>query len=187
MKQYTADKHAQYTLQIAAPVVSAVLIGLIWYFLAVLPHWMLWTLTVIVAAAAVLLSTLLLPMWFCTIVYSVSATHITRKCGIFFVQEQTMRTQALQFSSIFRAPFSEKNGMNFIPLHAYGGTVILAFLSRSDAEEIQAFLQKTVYSHSQRVVEQPVLPEEGPDFDVFESAMQETKAPPADDTERSEP
>ena len=55
------------------------------------------------------------------------------------------------------------------------------------AEEIQAFLQKTVYSHSQRVVEQPVLPEEGPDFDVFESAMQETKAPPADDTERSEP
>ena len=36
-------------------------------------------------------------------------------------------------------------------------------------------------------VEQPVLPEEGPDFDVFESAMQETKAPPADDTERSEP
>ena len=159
MKQYTADKHAQYTLQIAAPVVSAVLIGLIWYFLAVLPHWMLWTLTVIVAAAAVLLSTLLLPMWFCTIVYSVSATHITRKCGIFFVQEQTMRTQALQFSSIFR----------------------------SDAEEIQAFLQKTVYSHSQRVVEQPVLPEEGPDFDVFESAMQETKAPPADDTERSEP
>ena len=177
MKQYTADKHAQYTLQIAAPVVSAVLIGLIWYFLAVLPHWMLWTLTVIVAAAAVLLSTLLLPMWFCTIVYSVSATHITRKCGIFFVQEQTMRTQALQFSSIFRAPFSEKTGMNFI----------LAFLSRSDAEEIQAFLQKTVYSHSQRVVEQPVLPEEGPDFDVFESAMQETKAPPADDTERSEP
>ena len=171
MKQYTADKHAQYTLQIAAPVVSAVLIGLIWYFLAVLPHWMLWTLTVIVAAAAVLLSTLLLPMW----------------CGIFFVQEHTLRTQALQFSSIFRAPFSEKTGMNFIPLHAYGGTVILAFLSRSDAEEIQAFLQKTVYSHSQRVVEQPVLPEEGPDFDVFESAMQETKAPPADDTERSEP
>ena len=113
MKQYTADKHAQYTLQIAAPVVSAVLIGLIWYFLAVLPHWMLWTLTVIVAAAAVLLSTLLLPMWFCTIVYSVSATHITRKCGIFFVQEQTMRTQALQFSSIFRAPFSAQSFWHF--------------------------------------------------------------------------
>lgn len=143
MKQYTADKHAQYTLQIAAPVVSAVLIGLIWYFLAVLPHWMLWTLTVIVAAAAVLLSTLLLPMW-----SAPSSTAFRRrispgKCGIFFVQEQTMRTQALQFSSIFRAPFSEKTGMNFIPLHAYGGTVILAFLSRSDAEEIQEFLQKT--------------------------------------------
>lgn len=43
MKQYTADKHAQYTLQIATPIVTAVLIGLVWYFLAVLPHWLLWT------------------------------------------------------------------------------------------------------------------------------------------------
>ena len=33
MKQYTADKHAQYTLQIATPIVTAVLIGLVWYFL----------------------------------------------------------------------------------------------------------------------------------------------------------
>ena len=102
MKQYTADKHAQYTLQIAAPVVSAVLIGLIWYFLAVLPHWMLWTLTVIVAAAAVLLSTLLLPMWFCTIVYSVSATHITRKCGIFFVCAPRRSSSAAFFVRRFR-------------------------------------------------------------------------------------
>jgi len=103
MKQYTADKHAQYTLQIATPIVTAVLIGLIWYFLAVLPHWLLWTLTAVLAAAAILLSTLLLPMWFCTVTYCVSATHITRKCGIFFIQEQVMRTQALQFSSIFQA------------------------------------------------------------------------------------
>lgn len=92
MKQYTADKHAQYTLQIATPIVTAVLIGLIWYFLAVLPHWLLWTLTAVLAAAAILLSTLLLPMWFCTVTYCVSATHITRKCGIFFIQEQVMRT-----------------------------------------------------------------------------------------------
>ena len=136
MKQYTADKHAQYTLQIATPIVTAVLIGLIWYFLAVLPHWLLWTLTAVLAAAAILLSTLLLPMWFCTVTYCVSATHITRKCGIFFIQEQVMRTQALQFSSIFQAPFADATGMNFIPLHAYGGTVILSFLSSSDAAEI---------------------------------------------------
>ena len=64
-----------------------------------------------------------------------------------------MRTQALQFSSIFQAPFADATGMNFIPLHAYGGTVILSFLSSSDAAEIQAFLQKTVYSHSQRTLE----------------------------------
>ena len=186
MKQYTADKHAQYTLQIATPIVTAVLIGLVWYFLAVLPHWLLWTLTAVLAAAAILLSTLLLPMWFCTVTYCVSATHITRKCGIFFIQEQVMRTQALQFSSIFQAPFADATGMNFIPLHAYGGTVILSFLSSSDAAEIQAFLQKTVYSHSQRfwlnfarenekvLLHSEFIPQE-PQFDAFESAVQ----PPA--------
>ena len=57
MKQYTADKHAQYTLQIATPIVTAVLIGLVWYFLAVLPHWLLWTLTAVLAAAAISLTT----------------------------------------------------------------------------------------------------------------------------------
>ena len=149
----------------------------------------------VLAAAAILLSTLLLPMWFCTVTYCVSATHITRKCGIFFIQEQVMRTQALQFSSIFQAPFADATGMNFIPLHAYGGTVILSFLSSSDAAEIQAFLQKTVYSHSQRTLEVPVagnpadIPQE-PQFDAFESAVQ----PPAgtgsnaeDPPERSSP
>lgn len=154
MKQYNADRHAQYTLQIAAPILAAVLIFFAWYFLAFLPHWMLWTLTVLFTAAAVLLSTLILPMWFCTVSYTVSDTHITKRCGIFFIQEQTMRTQALQFSSTFRMPGSNKTGMNFIPLHAYGGTVFLAFLSQSDAEEIQAFLQKTVYQNGQLQTEQ---------------------------------
>lgn len=154
MKHYTADRHAQYTLQVVTPVVALILIGLIWYFLPFLPHWLLWTLTILLGAAAAVFSGILLPMWFCTIGYSVSATHITRHGGILFRQEQTMRTQALQFSSVFRMPFSWKTGMNFIPLHAYGGTVILAFLSTSDAEEIQAFLQKTVYSGDQN----PALP-----------------------------
>ncbi|MGN1403283.1 MAG: hypothetical protein ACI4XB_03050 [Ruminococcus sp.] len=153
MKQYSADRHAQYTLQIATPILAVVLIILVWYFLAFLPHWILWTLTVVFAAAAALLSTLFLPMWFCTVSYTVSDTHITKRCGIFFIQEQTMRTQALQFSSTFRMPGSDKTGMNFIPLHAYGGTVFLAFLSQSDAAEIQAFLQKNVYQNGQTQVE----------------------------------
>lgn len=106
-----------------------------------------------------------------------------------------MRTQALQFSSIFQAPFADATGMNFIPLHAYGGTVILSFLSSSDAAEIQAFLQKTVYSHSQRTLEVPAagnpadIPQE-PQFDAFESAVQppaETGSDAEDPPERSSP
>ena len=77
----------------------------------------------------------------------------------------------------------------------YGGTVILSFLSSSDAAEIQAFLQKTVYSHSQRTLEVPVtgnpadIPQE-PQFDAFESAVQPpsgTGSNAEDPPERSSP
>lgn len=147
MKEYKADRRAQHTLQILTPIIAAVLIWLLWYFLAILPNWLLWGLTIPLIAAAVLLSTLLLPVWFRTVSYTISETHIVKRCGIFFIREQTMRTQAIQFSTIFRLPAAAKTGMNFIPLHAYGGTVCLAFLSQQDADEIQAFLHRSVYRH----------------------------------------
>lgn len=78
-------------------------------------------------------------MWFGSVSYIISDTHITKRCGIFFIQEQTMRLQALQYSTIIRTPVSEKTGMNFIPLHAYGGMILLAFLKPEDAQEIQKF------------------------------------------------
>lgn len=151
MKQYTADRQAQRVLQAATPMAAAILLFLIWYFLAILPDWLLWTLTVLLLLAAILMAVLLIPMWFNTVSYTVSATHITKRCGIIFLREQTMRTQALQYCTILRAPFSQKTGLNFIPLHAYGGTILLSFLRREDAEEIQVSLQNTVYNRPQSV------------------------------------
>ncbi len=145
MKQYTADCHAQYILQVAVPIAALILILLLWYFLPFLPHWLLWVITVVLAAAAAVLSACFLPLWFGSVSYTISETHITKHCGIIFMQEQTMRTQALQYSTILHTPFSAKSGLNFIPLHAYGGTIYLAFLRKQDAEEIQRFLQHTVY------------------------------------------
>ena len=124
MKQYTADRQAQRVLQAATPMAAAILLFLIWYFLAILPDWLLWTLTVLLLLAAILMAVL---------------------------REQTMRTQALQYCTILRVPFSQKTGLNFIPLHAYGGTILLSFLRREDAEEIQVFLQNTVYNRPQSV------------------------------------
>lgn len=145
MKQYSADRHAQYILQIAIPVSGILLVGMAWYFLAILPHWLLWTLTILILTAAFVMSVVLLPMWFGSVSYIVTDTHITKRCGIFFIQEQTMRLQALQYSTIFRTPAAKKTGMNFIPLHAYGGTILLAFLKPEDAREIQKFLGRKVY------------------------------------------
>lgn len=145
MKQYTANSHAQYILQVTIPIAAIILIFLLWYFLPFLPHWLLWVITVVLNTAAAMLSACFLPLWFDSVSYTISETHITKRCGIIFVQEQTMRTQALQYSTILRTPFSAKSGLNFIPLHAYGGTIYLAFLRKQDAEEIQHFLQHTIY------------------------------------------
>ncbi len=145
MKEYKADRRAQVTIQVVSLIGTAVLIGLIWYFLIFFPRWLLWTLTVILIAAAVILSVFLLPEWLRRLSYTVSETHITRRGGIFFVHEQIMRTQAIQFSTVIRLPAADRTGMYMIPLHAYGGTVLLLFLSRQDADEIQAFLHRIVY------------------------------------------
>ena len=102
MKQYTADKHAQYTLQIATPIVTAVLIGLVWYFLAVLPHWLLWTLTAVLAAAAILLSTLLLPnlgaiIRFCSVMLIIPLVWLLCiRIVAMFTESVTMDDQHLQ-------------------------------------------------------------------------------------------
>ena len=82
MKQYTADRQAQRVLQAATPMAAAILLFLIWYFLAILPDWLLWTLTGLLLLAAILIAVLLIPMWFNTVSYTVSATHITKRCGI---------------------------------------------------------------------------------------------------------
>ena len=86
MKQYTADRQAQRVLQAATPMAAAILLFLIWYFLAILPDWLLWTLTVLLLLAAILMAVLLIPMWFNTVSYTVSATHITKRCGIIFLR-----------------------------------------------------------------------------------------------------
>ncbi len=176
MKQYTADRQAQRTLQIAVPLAAAIILFLIWYFLPFLPEWLLWCITFLLIAAAIFVAAIFLPLWFGTVIYTISDTHITKRCGIFFIQEQTMRTQALQYSTIVRAPFSEKNGLNFIPLHAYGGTIFLAFLRTQDALEIERFLQKTVYRHG----ETSSVP------DPSESASEAASQPDADSAVQSE-
>ncbi len=149
MIQYYADRHAQHILQVVTPVAILILVFMIWFFLSILPRWLLWVLTVLLGVAAVFFALIFLPLWFGSVSYTVTATHITKRSGIVFVQEQVMRTQALQYSTVLRTSWSEKTGMNFISLHAYGGTIYLSFLRRSDAEEIQAFLQHTVYHQAQ--------------------------------------
>ncbi|MFR0951223.1 MAG: hypothetical protein ACLSFT_12300 [Ruminococcus callidus] len=109
MKQYTADKHAQYTLQIAAPIVTAVLIG--WYG----PFWQCCPGAVDTDGSAggggVLLShccpcgSALCPVCI--------GDHITRKCGIFHTGASHADT-GVAVQQHFSGTFADATGMNFI-------------------------------------------------------------------------
>ncbi len=148
MKQYSACRRAQFILQGATILVVLLLIWATWYLFPFLNRGILITITIIFLVAAAVIF-FWLPFWFGSISYSVSETRITRKSGIVFRREQVMRTTALQYTTTLRTPFSKWTGLNFIPLHAYGGTLFLAFLSRDDAGEIQQFLQENVYCRTE--------------------------------------
>lgn len=156
MKEYRVDRRAITTLQIVTPILTGIFIGMVWYFLAILPDWLLWTLTIVLIVAAAVLTVFWIPMWLRSITYTISDTHMTKKVGVFFVREQTMRTQAVQFTTIYRMPGSARTGMHIIPVYAYGGAIYFAFLSKQDADEIQAFLHRNVYRRKEAAASQDV-------------------------------
>lgn len=145
MQSYSIDRRAQYVLQILLLVLAILIALLLWIFLTFIPNWLLWTLSFALVGIACIVSFIWLPLWFDSVEYTISDTHITKKSGVFMRHEQVMRTKALQYSAIWRLPGSKVTGFNFIPLHAYGGTIILAFLKQKDAMEIEAFLRDKVY------------------------------------------
>lgn len=150
MKQYYASRRAQHILQVSVPVLALLLIGFMWYFLPFLYRWLLWALSILLGGAAAVVSVVILPLWFDSVSYVVSDTHIIKRSGFVFMREQIMRTDALQYWGAISSPAPEKTGLGFLPLHAYGGSMVLVFLNGRDMEEIQAFLRQKVYHSHDR-------------------------------------
>ena len=77
-----------------------------------------------------------LPLWFRRLQYSVTNETITKKSGVFFNTERTLKFNSIQFADIISFPFSKHIGLNFIILNAYGGKLALLFLKEQDKKAI---------------------------------------------------
>ena len=135
-KSYRPDPHAQYLLQLLALPTALVLIAAIRYVLKIVPAGIVNLICLLLLLAALLGIFILLPFWFRNTRYIITEQDIISISGIFIRREKRMRLRALQCSTIVQTPFCKYTGMTFLPLHAYGSTLILLFLKKEDAAEL---------------------------------------------------
>ncbi len=145
MKTYYADLQAMQLIQFTSMLTGGLLAlaaGLTLYRWPVV----MWCAAGICGGAALLFSLLFLPLWFRQFSCIVTSSQITRRTGIFFRREQSVRLQTIQFVQIVTGPFDGRCGMNFILLHVYGGRMLLPCLRQEDRIALTEYLRaKGVY------------------------------------------
>ena len=135
-KKCRPDPHAKYTLQLLSLPLILILIAAIRYVLAFIPTNIVNSICLLFLLISFLCIFILLPLWFRNTSYTITEQDIISVTGIFIHREKRMRLRALQCSTIIQMPFCQYTGMIFLPLHAYGGTMLLLFLKKQDAAEL---------------------------------------------------
>lgn len=135
-KKYRPDPHAKYTLQLLSLPLILILIAAIRYVLAFIPTNIVNSICLLFLLISFLCIFILLPLWFRNTSYTITEQDIISVTGIFIHREKRMRLRALQCSTIIQMPFCQYTGMIFLPLHAYGGTMLLLFLKKQDAAKL---------------------------------------------------
>lgn len=135
MKKYYADKTCLNLLRVLILILAAGLVAAAYYFLRPIPI-LMWILIGIFSAVYFFVGILWLPLYFSRASYLVSSKEIIRTTGFFWHMQQVMKVSAVQYATLITTPFSKYTGLNFILVNALGGSMLLLFLSRKDAEEI---------------------------------------------------
>ena len=135
-KKYRPDPHAKYTLQLLSLPLILILIAAIRYVLVFIPTNIVNSICLLFLLISLLCIFILLPLWFRNTSYTITEQDIISVTGIFIHREKRMRLRALQCSTIIQMPFCQYTSMIFLPLHAYGGTMLLLFLKKQDAAEL---------------------------------------------------
>lgn len=141
MQTFRADPAALRLLQIVICLLAAAVNITAVLFLA---SWTtaMWIIIAVAAAAALLVSFVLLPLFFRRLTCTVTASQITVCAGILFRQEQSVRMDAVQFVQLITGPFDGTLGLNFLVLHVYGGQLFILFLHKNDRDTLTALLQQ---------------------------------------------
>ncbi|MGN0591900.1 MAG: PH domain-containing protein [Ruminococcus sp.] len=149
MKQYQTDPHVKYLMQGLTFLICLAVCLLLIYFFGKSSRMVFW-LFCLCLLAWILIGVIYIPLSLSRIRITVTDKKIILESGIFLIRTRVLLIRSLQLSSILQTPLSQYTGLNFIPLRAYGGSLILPFLSRKDAQELYAFLTVCLLSRSPR-------------------------------------
>lgn len=146
MKEYRADIGALQVIQIMLCLIGA---GLSFAAAHFLVRWVriMWIVVGISAGTAALLALIGLPLFFRRLRCYASGTKITVRAGIFFLREQSIRLDRVQFVQTITGPFDGIFGMNFIVLYVYGGQLTIPFLHKRDRQELTMLLEERGVFH----------------------------------------
>lgn len=146
MKEYYADLSAMKLLQILIFITAIILVIA---SALLFSRWkiIMWILISSFILIAVIISFLCLPLYFKALRCIVTANQITIRQGIFFLREQSIRLQSVQFVQLITGPFDGMLGLNFIILYVYGGSLMIFFMKKQDRQELTDFLQRKGVFH----------------------------------------
>lgn len=94
----------------------------------------------VVCSLAFLMDFIVMPLYFSRTQYTLDKSSISKKGGLIYTKKQLMRISSVQYYTLVKTPLSSITSLNFVIIHALGGTIIINYLSKSDLKEIEKAL-----------------------------------------------
>ena len=101
-----------------------------------IPEIIIWIFIGLLVTAYVVFLMIILPLWYRSVSYTLSSDEIVMRSGVFFSNTVYVKMSSIQYTTTVSMPLSKYTSFNFLLINAYGGRLVMMFLSHSDMEEI---------------------------------------------------
>ena len=135
MKKYHPSKNSLYILKVILLLLTIFFSFLAKVYLSAYPIHMFIAI-ILFCALFVIFGAFWLPLYFSKTVYYISDFEISKQSGVLFEKKQLMKVKSVQYYTRLLTPLSKFTGFNFLKMNALGGSVLLWFLNKDDANEI---------------------------------------------------
>jgi len=135
VKKYYPSKNSLYILKVILLLLTIVFSFLAKVYLSAYPI-LMFTAIILFCALFVIIGAFWLPLYFSKTVYYISDFEISKQSGVLFEKKQLMKVKSVQYYTRLLTPLSKFTGFNFLKMNALGGSILLWFLNKDDANEI---------------------------------------------------